>query len=85
MLSESCNIHILFTDCTANLGGFVAKAVTSKVQQFQWFDQSGTPIGTGNTMTVQGSVPFYVILKTLGAGGTYRLTSFKVTCAVSGC
>jgi hypothetical protein len=85
MLSESCNIHILFTDCTADVGGFVSKDVTSKVQQFEWFDQSGNSIGTGNTVTVHGSAPFYVILKTLGAGGTYRLTSFKVTCAVSGC
>jgi hypothetical protein len=86
MLSESCTIHILFTDCTANLGGFVSKAATSKVREFQWFDESGNnSIGSGGTVTVQGSVPFHVILKTVGAGGSYRLTSFKVTCAVAGC
>jgi hypothetical protein len=85
--SESCNIHILYTDCTASLYAVISNSsqARSRFQTFQWFGESGKPIGVGGSVSVKGSVPFRVILKTIGPGGVYRLTSFKVTCAVYGC
>jgi hypothetical protein len=86
MLSESCNIF--FRTCTATLGGFVSRAISGRVAQFQWFDHDGGFLGNGNTITVSGGTPFNVILKTIGAGSyadQHRLTSFTVTCAVAGC
>lgn len=85
MNSETC--VILFKDCTANLVGDVSHAITSKAQvNAEWFDQYGNFLGKGGAITVHGIAPFKVILKTtFAAGGAYRLTSYKVTCNVSGC
>jgi hypothetical protein len=82
--SESCTVHKLFTDCTASLIAAVAKQATGRVTGFNWFDNTGAAIGSGPAVTVSGSVPFNVILKTLAANGQYRYTSFTVKCFVCG-
>jgi hypothetical protein len=80
-LNETCTIHVLIY-CTVTLAATVSPAAAHRVSSYQWFAQDGNFLAGGATVTATGSVPFKVILKTLGTGGGYRLTIFTVTCMV---